>query len=249
MSIYISDSDLHLKLLAGLPIPVDGMGELTVPTVKEKIQIGLSNYDQHLSYLLFSKNSLREVDDEINKLSDFDLLLSLLSYQDSFRESFLNALKFFFSSEPQYESAQGITLVYFGELNEDSVLTEERFMFIKKVLMIANNIKDEEQEEYEPGNERAKKFMEKLKKNKERYAKVKKEKINLHSLISGVAWKTGRGMEETLNLTTYQLYDAYQRLENIDYYHYTLTGIYTGTIDGKQIKLPDINWANIIKQK
>jgi hypothetical protein len=77
-------------------------------------------------------------------------------------------------------------------------------------------------------------------------AKKKDEKINLHSIISAVAWRTV-GFNEVLKLTIYQLYDGFYRLGLIDNYHYTFTGIYTGNIDGSKIKLPDINWANTIK--
>jgi hypothetical protein len=140
-------------------------------------------------------------------------------------------------------------IVYFGEFSEDSILTEEKFEYIKRLVRIANNVPEKtEEEEYKAGNERARKFLEKIKKQKEEINKLKKQKINLHSIISAVGWKA-QSFDFISKLNIYQLYDGFYRLGYIDNYNYTMTGIYTGNIDGSKIKLPDINWANIIEIK
>jgi hypothetical protein len=237
----LNENDIHLKLFAGLPIEVDGIGDLRIPTLKEVVQLGENEYYNYVFHLLFTKKSLSVTNDELDNYSDFEALTLLLLYNTSFKEVFFNGLKYFFNKEPKLEQQYG--LVYFDELTEDSVLTDEKLLYIQNCLKIAHFIKEEE-EEYEAGNEQARQFIEKLKKKK---AKIKvKPKQNLHSIMSAVAWKTV-GIDKILNLTIYQLYDGYRRLENIDNYQFTLMGIYTGNIDAKKIKLPDINWANIIK--
>jgi hypothetical protein len=131
---------------------------------------------------------------------------------------------------------------------DDLELTEEKWEFIKTVAKIGNFVKESKEEEYVAGNERARKFLEEQKKRKALLAKLKKnkEQINLHSILSAVSWRT-TGVKDLLDLTIYQLYDGYFRLGLIDNYHQIFTGIYTGNVDQSKIKLPDVNWANIIK--
>ncbi len=177
-------------------------------------------------------------------MSDFQLTMSYIYHDNFFKEMFFNGLNMIFSDDPiQHESG----LVYFGELGNERVITDTSLNDIQEIVKIANWIKEpEEEEEIIPGNERARKFMEKLKLRKAKAPKPK-PKQNLHSIVSSVSWKSTRGLDEIMNLTIYQLYNGLRTLDNIDNYHYTLTGIYTGNIDSKGIKLPDIHWANIIK--
>jgi hypothetical protein len=133
-------------------------------------------------------------------------------------------------------------LVYFDELNEDSVLTEDKFEYMKKLTRIANHIP--EPEPYDAANEAARKLIEKIKKNRQN-VKVP-QKMNLHSIISAVGWKS-QSFDFISKLNIYQLYEGFNRLRFIDDYEYIRTGISTGTFDGSKIKLSDINWANIIK--
>lgn len=240
----LTDDDIRLKLLANVPIEVNGIGHLQLPSLRQVISMNESLHNTYISYLLFSKDSLSEQSEEMNDHSDYEILISFLYHESSFRELFFNVLEIIFGEQPNYEEG----IVYFGEFSEESVLTEEKWEFIKKIVKIGNFIEDKkEEEEYDAGNEYAKRFIEKLKRKKASEYKPP-PKQNLHSMISAIGWKTV-GIDKVLDLTMYQLYDAFMRLENIDNYHYTLTGIYTGNIDSKGIKLSDINWANIIKIK
>lgn len=241
----MNEQDIQLKLLANMPIYIDGIGMLQLPTITEIIKMGESKYNHSLSLMLFTKDYLATQNEEVNNFSDFEVMLSLILYDPSFREMMFNTFSIFINSTPNM-TEDGI--LFFGEPKEESILTEEKWTYIQKIIKLGNYIHGKQEDEYKPGNERARKFIEKQKKNKEMVAKLKKkdETINLHSIISAVAWRTN-GFNQLLNLTIYQLYDGFYRLGLIDNYHYTFTGIYTGNIDGSKIKLPDINWANIIK--
>lgn len=235
-----NDADIHLKLLAGMSVEIDGIGEFTPLTMREIISMGESVYNQRLSVLLFDKSKLDK--SEMDELTNFESLTVFLYYDQSFRDLFFYALKMFLGVEPDINKDGQILL----SKNENvTILDEVGFDEIQRIAKLSNLIKSEKEDEYEAGNERARKFMEKLKKRKEKFAKVKDQKINLHSLISGLAWRSS--YNDVLNLTIYQLYDGFQRIEKINDYEYTLLGIYTGNIDGKKVKLPDINWANVIK--
>lgn len=239
----MNKSDLELKLLAGMPIYIDGLGELKCLKLKEIIEMNESKYNQYLSSLLFDKSQIEELENE--KITNFELFTSL-NYTDlSFREIVSESLTLFFGEEAYYVEDYGI--FYFGELSEERILVEDKYEEMRHILRVSNNISQEEEEDYKAGNERAKKFMEKLKKKKKEAAKYKKQEINLHSLISGLAWKSNNlSIKEIFDLTVYQLYDGYFRVENIDNYNNVIRGIYAGTINGKEINLSKINWAKII---
>jgi hypothetical protein len=239
----INDNDIRLKFLLGLPVHIDGIGNFHSPSLNEVVDLTEGLYNMAISAILFDKKNLTE-QEGLDEFSNFQILLSVINQDDAFREFFFYGLSLHLDTIPcLHESG----LVYFDELTEESVLTEEKFDYIKRLVKIANNIPEKvEEEEYKVGNERAKKFLEKLKKQREEITKVKKQKINLHSIISAVGWKA-QSFDFLSNLNIYQLYDGYYRLGYIDAYENTMTGIYTGNIDGSKIKLADINWANIIE--
>jgi hypothetical protein len=241
----LKDSDIRLKFLLGLPVQIEGIGNFYAPLVPNIVDLTEGIYNMSLSSLLFDKKHLTE-QDGLEEYSNFQILLSVINQDDSFREFFFYGLNLHIDTIPNYHE---MGIVYFGEFSEDSILTEEKFEYIKRLVRIANNVPEKtEEEEYKAGNERARKFLEKIKKQKEEINKLKKQKINLHSIISAVGWKA-QSFDFISKLNIYQLYDGFYRLGYIDNYNYTMTGIYTGNIDGSKIKLPDINWANIIEIK
>jgi hypothetical protein len=240
----INDNDIRLKFLLGLPVHIDGIGAFHSPSLSEVVDLTEGLYNMSLSAIMFDKKQLTE-QDGLEEYSNFQILLSIIDQDSLFREYFFYGLNLHLSTTPHILENG---LIYFDELSEDSILTEEKFEYIKKLVKIANNVQEQksQDEEYKAGNERARKFLEKLKKQREEINKVKKQKINLHSIISAVGWKA-QSFDFLNNLNIYQLYDGYYRLGYIDAYENTMTGIYTGNIDGSKIKLADINWANIIE--
>lgn len=240
----MTESEIKLKLLANIPVHVEGIGDFQLPTIRRVIELGENAYYESLSRVLFSKDQLSSPTEDVAEYSDMDVLKALMFHDISFRSEVFHAFNLFFDKEP-HMSENG--LIYFGELNEESILTDEKWDLIKKIARIGNFIGEKKEEEYDFATEEAKSFWEKLKKKRELASKLKKEEqVNLHSIISAVGWKTN-SFFDVLGLTVYQLYDAYYRLSTIDNYNFTLTGIYTGNVDSSKIKLPDINWANVIK--
>jgi hypothetical protein len=237
----LNDNDIHLKFLMGLPVPIEGIGNFHAPYLTEIVDLTEEFYNMSLSAFYFDKSQLG-LNQDFDDYSNFEVLLSVVLGDVSFRELFFYGLSLHLDISPSIHP-EGI--IYFGELSEESMMTEEKFDYIKKLIKIANNLSDPK-EEYTAGNERARKFMEQLKKQRAETEKLKKPKINLHSIISAVGWKS-KSFKFISELNIYQLYDGYYRLGYIDNYDNTMTGIYTGNIDGSKIKLPDINWANIIK--
>lgn len=241
----LNDNELHLKFLLRQSVYVDGLGYFHSPTLEEIINMTESKYNESISALLFDKSNLEINNEEIDNYTNFQVLSSLVYNDDHFRKAYFNCLKLHFSKEPKMQEDG---YVYFDELSEDTVITEEKFEYIKRLVRIANHIAEKKNDDFNAGNAKARKFLKKLKEKEARLAKYKKSNSNLHSIISAVGWKT-QDFVSINNLNIYQLYDGYSRFHVLDNYHYTMSGIYAGTVDGSKIKTEDIDWANILNTK
>lgn len=133
------------------------------------------------------------------------------------------------------------------KLNDIKVINKSNFNSIVEIIKDQNCIKHEEKEEYNPANDMAKKFIERFKKNKSNAPKPKKE-YGLYEIISSISWKTNIGTD-VWDLTIYQLYDAFNRINIIDNYLNISHGIYSGSINPKKINFKEINWFRKIKDK
>ena len=246
----VVDSDLNLRLLVGMPININNLGTVYPLKLKEIIALGEHVYNELLSVLLIDKKNIEGLKEE--EFSNLEILM-VYSYQNiEFREKALSSLKlflnneFFMSNEGFFYCRKLISDNYGLFVYKNLILNKEPFDDFQYILKLANHIENKKEEDIIPGNERARKFMEKLKLSKQNIKKP--ETMNLHSIISGIAWKSNNiNIINIFDLTIYQLYDAYHRLENIDNYHYTLSGLYAGTVDGKNINLSKITWTKIIK--
>lgn len=233
----MNEDDIRLRLLAGVPVKLDNVGEIQPPTLKEIISIGGDLHNHYLSSLLFDKKAL-ENHEEIEH-DTFAIFLSLCINDEVFRDLVYKALEMYFTEKPNYQEG----FFYFGEIEEERVLVGDAFYEMQQVLKIANNMAEEEEKKF--ANDKARKLWEKIQKKKKEAEKYSKSGVDLHSLLSGVIWRSSKPRSEILESTIYQLYDGYFRLQNIDQYDHTYLGIYTGNVDGEKMKkeLPKINWA------
>lgn len=244
--------DIKLRLLAGLPINLGEIGQLHPLTLLEITEIGERKYNQHLSALCFEPSDVINADTlrELNEVTSFDIITINIAKNEEYREFICKSMELFFRekvSVGSYEDEKGsIPVIYIGEIEEGRILDSATFFQMKAILEEQNNIKREKEEDYNPANSKAKELIEKIKNNRKNAPKPK-QLIDLHSIISGVSWKGNLGISKVWDLTIYQLYDAYYRLNIVDNYDKTLTGIYSGIVDGTKTDFKKINWSNIIK--
>ncbi len=243
--------DLELKLLAGIPIDVPNIGKIHPLSCRQVAEMGLDQYYNYINHLCFDIDSL-DIDYEYKcKLKEegvktYNIIISnCLNDDRSFLDTIIEALELFFREDVVFNSEYCIFFI--GDQQEGRYISQDNYENIKLIFKKMNCMQvANENDNYNPGNERAKKFIEKLKKNKANRPKSK-EDINLYSLISGIAWKSHIGINSVWDLTIYQLYDAHDRLQIVDDYDKTIHGIYSGTVDSKKINMKDINWSKAIK--
>lgn len=225
----------------GEPILVSDGLHLHVPKLREIIAMSESKYNELLSALLFDKGNIDGLDDD--RLTSFEVLFAYCFHNVEFKNIIFNALKLIFKEEAQMGDDGSNVFFYFDDSKK---IDNSNFDFIQEVLKRANYIKVDNEPEFNPANSKAAQMIELIKKGKKSKPRPK-ETMNLHSIISGLAWKAKDvNIFSIFDLTIYQLYNGFYTTENIDNYHHTLQGIYAGTVDGKDIKFDQIHWAKIL---
>ncbi len=243
------NSDLELKLLAGYNISTE-MGLIHQPRIKDVIDIGESTYNQYIGLLLYDTDLLKIPKSDLekmklDKIDTFDFIYFQGLSNNEFRKLIEDALKFFFREDILLLDNYGLFLV--GDINNQKFITKDSYETVKHLLIKMNYLKDmEEEENLEFANDLAREWYLNIKKAEKNQPKPKPQ-VNLHSIVSAMAWRTNKSMDEILNMTIYQLYDGYYRLFLIDDCISIKQGIYQGTVDKDKIKSTDLNWAKIIK--
>jgi hypothetical protein len=226
-----------LKLISGMPICIDN---IPVPPLKVKdiAEYGEINYYLALRTICFYLDEILNIDEikqQYKDICEFDLICSMCTNSEQLdivnkSFSFLLKTQIVFVKE------------YCVFASDEYIIDKNKFQKIIPIVRLLNNYTKTEKESYNPANQRAKELLEQIKKNRQNSPQPKAI-VDLSSIISGVAWKSGVGFDYVLNLTIYQLYDAYKRLELVDNINHTLTGVYAGTIDQKKIDMKTLMWV------
>lgn len=235
------DESIELKFLLGQAVNYNGIN-ISSPSLKNVVSVGYDKYNHALSSLLFDKDRFPDLKNL--KETNFDLVIYFFAQDSSFRSALeLGSQLIFNENEISLEAVENVPCLKVG----DNFITSEMFADVQKLIKHANKVSEKtEQEEFNPANSKAKEFIDKI--MGDRAKKPQKKPVsNLHSLISGLSWKSPNiSILEIDKLTIYQLYDGYYRMENIDHYNSIMTGIYSGNIDSTKIKIQDNTWTKII---
>ncbi|MFS0857338.1 hypothetical protein [Paenibacillus taichungensis] len=235
----MNNDDIQFNLLGNLPIHIDGLGYINIPCIRDIFSMGMSKYNAYLSTLLIDKSMFK--DGELSEeVTNFDLLLGNCFHDESYRIMVFKALELFFNNEPRLYAEEDMFKILIG----DGEINDTNFPMIQNAITLGNNVKISKEPEYKAANKHAQKLIDMIKKNKSK-APPKKEKMDLHSIISGLIWKeNGQSLDSILNMNIYQIYNGFNTTNSIENYHHTVSALYAGTIDGKKIKMSDIHWAN-----
>lgn len=235
--------DTKIQLSVNLPVNIGNSLFYHPTSFKEAARIGWSNYNQYLSTLLIDKSAYeKNLEDDIK---NFDLFYVNCYHNEDFKNTSFNALRLFFMDEPELCEESGNVFIGFHSLG--ARLDHSNFDNLQHLLKIAHHLKIDKEEEFNAGNSAAQKMIDMILRNKSKRPPPK-EKMDLNSIITSLAWKpNGLSILSIYDLNIYQIYQGFFVTNNIDDYYFTLSGIYAGTLDAKNIKMSDIHWANKIK--
>ncbi|MET3209910.1 UNVERIFIED_CONTAM: hypothetical protein ABIC26_002858 [Paenibacillus sp. PvR008] len=238
----MDELDIHFKLLGGLPIQIDQAGTLTIPTLQTITELNMSVYNAYLAAMLIDKETIRS--DWAKPLSNFDIFFAYCYQDEMFKYHAFAAIELFFGEKAILLEGEDNVFIGIGQ----GQINHNNFDTIQTVIKLGNNVEIQNEPEFNPANSRAAKMIEEMLKEDAKRPKPK-EKVDLHSIVAGLAWKNnGLSLFDLFKLNIYQIYNGLYVTNSIDNYRHTITALYAGTIDGKNIKLSDIHWANKLKQ-
>lgn len=212
----------ELLLLSGNDIPFPE-ARITIhqPKLKEIALIGEETFFTGCEFLNFSKDMLLEKD-KVNLIhqTNFEILMSIVKDKSPLgintKNTILMLLTLLF---PEYEiniQEEGILLL---KKNEFASLNKMNYDEFQKILvkMFCLDRKKKDEQDYNPGGDRAKMIAEKLKKGRQKAAAAKGEdnkKIAIFSrYISILSVGESKDINSFMNYTVYQLYDEFERFE------------------------------------
>lgn len=234
--------DVKLKLLAGLPIEVEDYGLIHPLKLREIIDYGYTNYLGKLNVIAVDKEQLmKEVPEGLN---EFDLLLTLgdKNINNLLKES----LSLFLKEEVHvYKEEQMIAV---GSTKEDlRLINRKNYMDIRKILQLQNCMLSADDIEVSAKNDKAKEVAEKMKKAKEEVNRIKKKEDELNDtdffdMLSSISSKSNSISKfDLMDLTIFQIYEEFRRLNHIDQYE---TGVLALLQGAKNVKLK--HWSSKI---
>ena len=209
-----------LLLLSGNDIPFV-KANLTIhnPTLKEIGYVGEENFLNGYQLLNVSKNFLPEQDKvNLDVISNFDILIAILRERNAVMQKNRNcvfmvlALLF-----PSYAISLEKNSIAFKKegTEEQTFINKENFDDFQKILKQMFSFGSGEQEsDFNPSGQLAKKIAERLKKRHEKLAKLDKEstKVDIYSRYASVlSIGLCQNLKDILNYTPYQLFDQIER--------------------------------------
>ncbi len=204
----LTELDLNLKLLRGLPIEVYEIKVYPI-TLSEIVSVTYEEYNKFLNWLCIDEKTIKQILDITDDISVFEFVLYSCKANVEYNNLILSALEFFIKEK--------ISLCNLGFLiKNNKIINQDIFYEIIKIIKLQNCVTEKEiEEKIKPANERARRMLEQMRKNQEELNKAKKkDSLNLYDLISiFAAYSENINIFNVWDLTFYQFNDQFNRLK------------------------------------
>ena len=248
----INDKDLNLRLLGNLPIEIKDVGKIYSPKLIEIAEIGELEYNNYLGLISLDKDYFKknnnlnnelsfeereEFEKEINKLSIFQFIYISLYQNIHLRQSYLDALSFFFK-EKVYFYENGF--LHIDTIDKDKIISDNNFDLIIETIKKSNCLKtNNEDDDYNPANDKAKEIADKIRKSREKVNKLKaknNESLDLFDLISAFSTYQKIDLDRVYEMTIFRFYDQFKRMQKINEYDISIQSLLHGA-DPKKVEI------------
>lgn len=242
----MKEIDLKLKLFAGRAINAEGYGDIAPLTVREVVDVGYSEYMKCLNIMtLTTKDFLDDTPEELHVLE----LLIIYGGQE-IESAFEQALALFLHGEIILDKDECRAFVKKNE-DEINVVTKDNYHEIQEVIKWQNYINSFEEKNlesnFDPVDEETRKLKEQMDAVAKRRDELKKKQnqnsnsdeedegdIDFFDILSAISSKSYSVNElNALDLTVYQVYRKFKRMEIIDQYDISIKSILAGAKDVK----------------
>ena len=235
----------ELALMTGVDIPiVECQLILHQPTIKEISMIGEEIFFLGIQLLTISTENIKEN----IQISNFDLLMEILSQDKSKKNILINVLTLLFLNYSFVFTPKSI--IFKNKQNETLIIDENNFIHLQKVLEEVFCLKNKKaQNDFNPEGIKAQEIANKLQRARERVAAQKaKNNNNQATLAQYLSIITvgihSMSLQDAINLTIYQLYDLIERMNLYFNWDIDLRSRLVPFSSGK--KEPLDNWMKVI---
>lgn len=210
-------------MLSGQQIPIEGVGLfITQPTIKQIVTFGEDDFLTSVHWLVKYKNfikSIKQGNPELEKYSDFQLLMTVLEEEPSLKSM---VDKLFILVFPEYviKIEEGILAFYVQSKEEDipDVLVGQLhqqnfdpFLDLIHDLFLMPTDDDGPNREYNPVNDAAAAIAKKLERGRQKRAEQQGPQSIFGIYCSVLSIGMNMDINVFFNYTPFQLYDTYRR--------------------------------------
>ena len=247
-----------LTLISGIDVPIPEIGvNIHQPTIREIAYIGEKSFYEAAQTMIIQKedfiNGLENIAQEdkiaLSQMSNFEIFLKLVEANplSSTKVQMLLSLLF-----PDFNSSIEERFIFLVNPKEQKsiLINDSTFEILQEVIttilcLQSGNTK----EEFNPQGDRAREIAEKIKRGRERAARLKGEKEQqsnfLSKYISGLGIGTNTlNIHNVLDLTLYQLLNQLERYGLYTQYNISIQAKMAGAKD-----VEDVDWLKDIENK
>lgn len=247
-----------LTLISGIDVPIPEIGvNIHQPTIREIAYIGEKSFYEAAQTIIIQKedfiNGLENITQEdkiaLSQMSNFEIFLKLIEANSlsSTKVQMLLSLLF-----PDFNSSIEERFIFLVNPKEQKniLINDSNFEILQEVIttilcLQSGNTK----EEFNPQGDRAREIAEKIKRGRERAARLKGEKRQQSSFLSKYISGLGIGtntlnIHNVLDLTIYQLLNQLERYGLYTQYNISIQAKMAGAKD-----VEDVDWLKDIENK
>lgn len=247
-----------LTLISGIDVPIPEIGvNIHQPTIREIAYIGEKSFYEAAQTIIIQKedfiNGLENITQEdktvLSQMSNFEIFLKLIEANSlsSTKVQMLLSLLF-----PDFNSSIEERFIFLVNPKEQKsiLINDSNFEILQEAIttilcLQSGNTK----EEFNPQGDRAREIAEKIKRGRERAARLKGEKRQQSSFLSKYISGLGIGtntlnIHNVLDLTLYQLLNQLERYGLYTQYNISIQAKMAGAED-----VEDVDWLKDIENK
>jgi hypothetical protein len=159
--------------------------------------------------------------------STYDLLVINCFYNEEYRNKVINGLNLFLKEDIQFDRDYLVFIVG----SDDRLINKDNYEQLRYVLRVQNGLNNED--EFKPTDNKAQSIIERLKQMRKKYAKNNNDNTQtLADVISALCAKhPSINLLNVKDLTLYQVFDQFRRLNAIDNYFINVDSLMHGASD------------------
>ena len=204
--------DIDLALFTGVDIPIPEC-QIVVhqPTIKEISMIGEKQFLTGVQILCIDKDTIREGGKDLSNTSNFQVFMTVINAEEmkESKKAVIEAISLIVPNSKITFTPRSLLLNYNGT---NIIIDEGNFEYFQDILRQVFCLKKKE-EEFNPANAAAARIAEKIKKGRQKVARLKGDDVGsiYARYISALAIGLHLPLDSLINYTIYQIQDLLER--------------------------------------